>query len=172
TAAGCIGQDELRGHHDLASVTGQPWIDLRVGAQDLLVTDIEATCDVGERVVLAGCHHLHHPDHVLIVAEREALVGYWKQLGWRWQRRGWWCRWRHGPPPEQRASCECQAKERRSCGAGASDLHRSGIMTHVAAGPPRKIAPASCDERAAIMKTRDFPGPRRRPDLILYSSTG
>jgi len=45
-------------------------------------------------------------------------------------------------------------------------------MTHVAAGPPRKIALASFDERARIMKTRDFPGTPWLRELVLYSSTG
>ena len=48
-----LRQDELRRHDDLATLARQPGIDLGVGAQDLLVADVEAPRDVGERVVLA-----------------------------------------------------------------------------------------------------------------------
>src|SRR5204863_325438 len=70
-----IRQDELRRNHDLAAFPGEPWVDLRIGAQELLVADVEAPRDVGQRIVLRGSHHLHHPDDVLSGLELEALVG-------------------------------------------------------------------------------------------------
>src|SRR5207302_7977232 len=70
-----IRQDELRRNHDLAAFPGEPWVDLRIGAQELLVADVEAPRDVAQRIVLRGSHHLHHPDDVLTGLELEALVG-------------------------------------------------------------------------------------------------
>ena len=51
-AARRVRQDELRGHDDLGALARQPGVDPGVGAHDLLVADVEAPRDVGERVVL------------------------------------------------------------------------------------------------------------------------
>src|SRR5262249_18514954 len=83
TGAGSIRQDELRRYDDLASLTGQPRVDLGIGAEDLLVANIEAPCDVSEGVVLAGGDHLHDANDILAWGEGEALVGDRQRKG-RW----------------------------------------------------------------------------------------
>ena len=128
-----LWQDELRRYDNLAIDARQPGIDLRIGAHDLLVADVEAPRDVGERIVRPDLGDLHHAHDVLSGCELEALVGHRQRQGRRcgWRRRRWWRR-RVPEGAEQRAGREQHAGKARERSAGGSKLHGQTIMTDVA----------------------------------------
>ncbi len=68
-----VRKDELRRQHNLPPRSGQPGVDPGVGTHDLLITDVEAACDVSERVFLRGRRDLHLADDVLARRELEAF---------------------------------------------------------------------------------------------------
>ncbi|WP_394809760.1 hypothetical protein [Nitrosomonas sp.] len=87
-----IRQHELSGDHDGRACFRQPGINIRVGADDLFVTQVEAPGDIGKRVVFVDGDHLKRADHIIASGvETELMTGH--RNGQRFNRRSSLNRW-------------------------------------------------------------------------------
>src|SRR5579863_1129251 len=92
-----VRQDELRRRDDLLVRAWEPRVHARVGAQDLLVTYVETTRNVGECVLLRRGRKLHRTDEIIVRNELEPLRGRRQRLDRR-RRQRWRSRWLTFPP--------------------------------------------------------------------------